>query len=170
MPQKTLVKWPKYGSQATVKRSQLRASLRLFFTISLNQSLFQIVQSSAVDFLHLLLVAMNWLCHEYEIDARFVISIHDEVRYLCPDEEAPRVALALMLAHLYVRTFISHRVGFRQLPSVSFCPKIVKIDFSLSPSSPRSTATQFCAKKSRPSASIRTASRFRPVSIGTLRK
>lgn len=41
-----------------------------------------LVQSSAVDFLHLLLVSMNWLCKEYDIKARFVISIHDEVVFL----------------------------------------------------------------------------------------
>ncbi|VDM71008.1 unnamed protein product [Strongylus vulgaris] len=41
-----------------------------------------LVQSSAVDFLHLLLVCMEWLCTEYSIPARFVISIHDEVAYI----------------------------------------------------------------------------------------
>ncbi|KHJ79211.1 hypothetical protein OESDEN_21149 [Oesophagostomum dentatum] len=40
-----------------------------------------LVQSSAVDFLHLLLVCMEWLCSEYEIPSRFVISIHDEVTF-----------------------------------------------------------------------------------------
>ncbi|VDN19721.1 unnamed protein product [Cylicostephanus goldi] len=40
-----------------------------------------LVQSSAVDFLHLLLVCMEWLCSEYCIPARFVISIHDEVSF-----------------------------------------------------------------------------------------
>ncbi|KAH3836056.1 hypothetical protein DPMN_109425 [Dreissena polymorpha] len=39
-----------------------------------------VVQSSAVDYLHLMLVCMNWLCEKYDINARFSISIHDEVR------------------------------------------------------------------------------------------
>ncbi|KAL3110119.1 hypothetical protein niasHT_015722 [Heterodera trifolii] len=51
------------------------------------------VQSSAVDFLHLLLVSMRWLCREYEIPARYVISIHDEVRYLVPERDKYRCAL-----------------------------------------------------------------------------
>ncbi|PIO64428.1 hypothetical protein TELCIR_13943 [Teladorsagia circumcincta] len=76
-----------------------------------------LVQSSAVDFLHLLLVCMEWLCREYDIRARFVISIHDEVRYLCPEEDAPRLALALMLSNMYVRSFISSKLGIEQLPS-----------------------------------------------------
>ncbi|CAL2033758.1 unnamed protein product [Caenorhabditis brenneri] len=76
-----------------------------------------IVQSSAVDFLHLLLVSMQWLCDTYRIDARFVISIHDEVRYMCREEDAPRLALALQLSNLLVRAFISQRVGISQLPN-----------------------------------------------------
>ena len=38
-----------------------------------------VVQSSAVDYLHLMLVCMRWLINSYQIDARFCISIHDEV-------------------------------------------------------------------------------------------
>lgn len=78
-----------------------------------------IVQSSAVDFLHLLLVSMQWLCDTYRIPARFVISIHDEVRYMCEEKDAPRLALALQLSNLLVRAFISQRVGICQLPNVS---------------------------------------------------
>lgn len=76
-----------------------------------------IVQSSAVDFLHLLLISMQWLCETYKIDARFVISIHDEVRYMCKEEDAPRLALALQLSNLLVRAYISQRVGICQLPN-----------------------------------------------------
>jgi DNA polymerase gamma 1 len=46
-----------------------------------------VVQSSAVDYLHLMLACMNWLISEYKIEARFLISIHDEVRYLVKKED-----------------------------------------------------------------------------------
>ena len=39
-----------------------------------------VVQSSAVDYLHLMLVSMRWLFDTYGIDGRFCISIHDEVQ------------------------------------------------------------------------------------------
>ena len=39
-----------------------------------------VVQSSAVDYLHLLLTSMDWLIQKYNIEGRFLISIHDEVR------------------------------------------------------------------------------------------
>jgi len=41
-----------------------------------------VVQSSAVDYLHLMLVCMKWLFTKYNIDGRFCISIHDEVSKL----------------------------------------------------------------------------------------
>ena len=39
-----------------------------------------VVQSSAVDFLHLMTVCMQWLIDVCRIEGRFCISIHDEVR------------------------------------------------------------------------------------------
>ena len=38
-----------------------------------------VVQSSAVDYLHLMLVCMKWLMTRYNIRGRFCLSIHDEV-------------------------------------------------------------------------------------------
>lgn len=63
-----------------------------------------VVQSSAVDYLHLMLVAMKWLCEEHDIDARFCISIHDEVRYLVCSEDRHRAALALQISNLLTRS------------------------------------------------------------------
>ncbi|KAK5976080.1 POLAc domain-containing protein, partial [Trichostrongylus colubriformis] len=99
---------------------------RWYFTTKYKRSVMNwLVQSSAVDFLHLLLLCMEWLCRDYDIRARFVISIHDEVRYLCPQEDAPRLALALMLSNMYVRSFISSKLGIEQLPlSVVFFSQV----------------------------------------------
>ncbi|XP_028351716.1 DNA polymerase subunit gamma-1 isoform X3 [Physeter macrocephalus] len=63
-----------------------------------------VVQSSAVDYLHLMLVAMKWLFEEFAIDGRFCISIHDEVRYLVREEDRYRAALALQITNLLTRT------------------------------------------------------------------
>lgn len=62
-----------------------------------------VVQSSAVDYLHLMLVAMKWLFEEHSIDGRFCISIHDEVRYLVRSEDRYRAALALQITNLLTR-------------------------------------------------------------------
>ncbi|KAJ3634475.1 hypothetical protein Zmor_016447 [Zophobas morio] len=84
-----------------------------------------VVQSSAVDFLHLLLVSMEHFCKRYCIRYKFVISIHDEVRFLVSERDRYRAALALHLSNLYVRAYFSMRLGMHDLPmSVAFFSKV----------------------------------------------
>ncbi|KAL7672452.1 hypothetical protein ACOME3_007336 [Neoechinorhynchus agilis] len=86
-----------------------------------------VVQSSAVDYLHLLLVNMKWLCCKYEINARLTLSIHDEVRYLILDEtDKYRAALALQISNMMTRAFFCYRIGMElDLPSsVAFFSEI----------------------------------------------
>ena len=77
-----------------------------------------VVQSSAVDYLHLMLVCMRWLFEEYNIEGRFCISIHDEVRYLVPDKDKYRAALALQITNLFTRSMFVHELQFDDLPQV----------------------------------------------------
>ncbi|XP_059191026.1 DNA polymerase subunit gamma-1 [Centropristis striata] len=80
-----------------------------------------VVQSSAVDYLHLMLVAMKWLFEEHDIGGRFCISIHDEVRYLVHSEDCYRAALALQITNLLTRSMFAHALGMQDLPqSVAF--------------------------------------------------
>ncbi|KAJ1526298.1 hypothetical protein ONE63_009449 [Megalurothrips usitatus] len=100
-----------------------------------------VVQSGAVDFLHLLLVAFKWL----EPDARFCLSFHDEVRYLVPEDKAHRAALALHVAHLLTRAFCVSRLGLIDLPlSVAFFTS-VEVDKTL-----RKEAHDNCQTPSNP--------------------
>ena len=62
-----------------------------------------VVQSSAVDYLHTMLVLMQHYLAEEEIEGRFCISIHDEVRYLISDKDKYRAALALQFTNLITR-------------------------------------------------------------------
>lgn len=79
-----------------------------------------VVQSSAVDYLHLMLVSMRWLLDKYDIDGRFCISIHDEVRYMVSSEDVLRAALALQITNLLVRSMFAYKLGMNDLPQVSF--------------------------------------------------
>ncbi|XP_053175066.1 DNA polymerase subunit gamma-1 [Scomber japonicus] len=104
-----------------------------------------VVQSSAVDYLHLMLVAMKWLFEEYDIDGRFCISIHDEVRYLVRSEDRYRAALALQITNLFTRSIFAHALGISDLPqSVAFF-SAVDIDQCL-----RKEVTMDCVTPSNP--------------------
>ncbi|GFO44683.1 DNA polymerase subunit gamma-1, partial [Plakobranchus ocellatus] len=78
-----------------------------------------VVQSSAVDYLHLMLVCMRWLLSSPTtggIKGRFCVSIHDEVRYLVASPDRYRAALALQVTNLFVRAMFTHRLGMQDLP------------------------------------------------------
>lgn len=77
-----------------------------------------VVQSGAVDFLHLMLVCMRWLMGDR---IRFCLSFHDEVRYIVKDEYADQAALAMHVTNLLTRSFCVSRLGLEDLPqSIAF--------------------------------------------------
>ena len=80
-----------------------------YLTVTYHSRINWVVQSSAVDFLHLLLVTVRWLFEELGVRGRFVISIHDEVRYVVRHSDRHRAALALHLANLLVRSMFCSR-------------------------------------------------------------
>ncbi|KAK3113033.1 DNA-directed DNA polymerase gamma mip1, partial [Teratosphaeriaceae sp. CCFEE 6253] len=51
------------------------------------------IQSSGVDYLHLLIVGMEYLCRRYGIQARLALTVHDEIRYLAREEDKYRAAM-----------------------------------------------------------------------------
>lgn len=77
-----------------------------------------VVQSGAVDFLHLMLASMKWIMGD---KIRFCISFHDEVRYIVPEKFKYKAALALHVSNLLTRSFCVYRLGIHDLPqSVAF--------------------------------------------------
>ncbi|XP_065337156.1 DNA polymerase subunit gamma-1, mitochondrial [Cloeon dipterum] len=109
-----------------------------------------VVQSSAVDFLHLMLVSMRWLLGDVP-NLRFVLSFHDEVRYLVPSSKRYDAALALHATNLLVRAFCARRVGIHDLPhSVAFFSG-VEVDKAM-----RKDATSECITPSNPGGMTKT--------------
>lgn len=77
-----------------------------------------VVQSSGVDYLHMLLVSMNYLIKKYDIQARFMLCVHDEVRYMVKEEDSARATLALQVSNLWTRAMFSYKLGIHDLPQV----------------------------------------------------
>ncbi|KAG5317701.1 DPOG1 polymerase, partial [Pseudoatta argentina] len=101
-----------------------------------------VVQSGAVDFLHLMMVSMRWLMRD---NARFCLSFHDEVRYLVPLKYKYNAALAMHVTNLMTRSFCASRLGMRDLPmSVAFFTA-VEVDSVL-----RKESTHDCKTPSNP--------------------
>lgn len=89
------------------------------------------IQSSGVDYLHLLIVSMDYLIRRFNLDARLAISVHDEIRYLVKDEDKYRAAMALQVANLWTRAIFSQQMGIDDLPQSCAYFSAVDVDHVL---------------------------------------
>lgn len=74
------------------------------------------IQSSGVDYLHLLIISMEYLTRRYNITARLALTVHDEIRYLAKEEDKYRCAMALQVANVWTRAMFSQQMGIDDLP------------------------------------------------------
>ncbi|OQO14159.1 DNA polymerase gamma, mitochondrial [Cryoendolithus antarcticus] len=89
------------------------------------------IQSSGVDYLHLLIVSMEYLTRRYNIGARLALTVHDEIRYLAKDEDKYRTAMALQVANIWTRAMFSQQMGIDDLPQSCAYFSAVDIDHVL---------------------------------------
>lgn len=89
------------------------------------------IQSSGVDYLHLLCVSMNYLLKKYSIKARLCLSVHDEIRYLVKVEDKYRAAMALQISNIWTRAIFSENLGMKDLPQSCAFFSAVDIDHVL---------------------------------------
>ena len=86
------------------------------------------IQSSGVDYLHLLCCSMHYLIERYNLDARLCISIHDEIRYLSSERDKYRVAMALQISNLWTRAVFCEQMGIDDLPQNCAFFSLIDID------------------------------------------
>ena len=89
------------------------------------------IQSSGVDYLHLLIVAMDYLILRYNLDARLALTVHDEIRYLVASKDRYKAAMALQVANLWTRAMFSQQMGINELPQSCAFFSAVDIDHVL---------------------------------------
>ncbi|KAL9082993.1 MAG: hypothetical protein Q9159_006052 [Coniocarpon cinnabarinum] len=86
------------------------------------------IQSSGVDYLHLLIVSMDYLARRYNISARLAITVHDEIRYLVREEDKYRAAMALQVSNIWTRAMFAEQMGIHDLPQCCAFFSAVDID------------------------------------------
>ena len=89
------------------------------------------IQSSGVDYLHLLIISMDYLIRRFNVDARLAITVHDEIRYLSKEEDKYRTAMALQVANVWTRAMFSQQMGINDLPQSCAYFSAVDIDHVL---------------------------------------
>jgi DNA polymerase gamma 1 len=89
------------------------------------------IQSSGVDYLHLVIISMDYLIRRFNIDARLAITVHDEIRYLVREEDKYRAAMALQVSNVWTRAMFSQQMGINDLPQACAYFSAVDIDHVL---------------------------------------
>jgi DNA polymerase gamma 1 len=89
------------------------------------------IQSSGVDYLHLIIIAMDYLIRRFNIDARLAITVHDEIRYVVRSEDKYRAAMALQVSNIWTRAMFSQQMGINDLPQSCAYFSAVDIDHVL---------------------------------------
>ncbi|KAI9695834.1 MAG: DNA-directed DNA polymerase gamma mip1 [Bogoriella megaspora] len=89
------------------------------------------IQSSGVDYLHLLIVSMDYLCRRFNLQARLALTVHDEIRYLVKEEDKYKAAMALQVANVWTRAMFSQQMGIDDLPQSCAYFSAVDIDHVL---------------------------------------
>ncbi|KAG2731438.1 hypothetical protein G9P44_005854 [Scheffersomyces stipitis] len=105
------------------------------------------IQSSGVDYLHLLVVSMEYLIDKYQIDARLSITVHDEIRYLVKESDKYKAALLLQISNVWTRAMFCEQLGIKEVPQSCAFFSEVDIDHVL-----RKEVSMDCVTPSNPKA------------------
>ncbi len=86
------------------------------------------IQSSGVDYLHLILTSVEYLCKVYGIQARLCLTVHDEARYITRLEDRYKMAMVMQIANVWTRAMFCHQVGIDDIPQCCAFFSAVDID------------------------------------------
>lgn len=86
------------------------------------------IQSTGTALLHAFLTGMNYLLRKYDIQARFSMSIHDSILYLCKEEDAKTVAALYQVAHLWSWAWLRYNLGTLEMPMSNAWLSSVEVD------------------------------------------
>lgn len=120
-------KTPTLGASITDALTQRHLNKNNYLTSRINWT----IQSSGVDYLHLLIVSMEYLIEKFKLDARLMITVHDELRYFVREDQKLLCALLLQISNLWTRAMFCEQLGISELPQSCAFFSEVDIDFVL---------------------------------------
>lgn len=136
-----------------------------FFTMRNNW----VIQSTGSAMLHAFLTAMEYLTKKYNVSARFCMSVHDSVLYMCKESDADLVSALYQIAHLWSWAWLRHRYGIYEMPHANAWFSSIEVDSIFRKSATASTVT-VSQPLSEPHGRAHTISTLVPVldSLGSL--
>ena len=74
------------------------------------------IQRSGAEMLACMLVACEYLNRKYNLGALFMISLHDEIFYIVPEENRMKFAACFLMAHIWSWSFFHYKLGLYDIP------------------------------------------------------
>ena len=106
------------------------------------------IQAAGAEILALFLLASHWLAKEFKIPLQFIISIHDEIWFMVPEQHANKFAVLMQMAHLMTWARFHQGCNLNNVPLTRAYFSDVAIDNRL-----RKTPTESTVTLSNPSGS-----------------
>ncbi|GEQ72640.1 hypothetical protein JCM33374_g6327 [Metschnikowia sp. JCM 33374] len=120
-------KTPVLGASITDALTSKNLNKNSYLTSRINWT----IQSSGVDYLHLLIVSMEYLIEKFKIDARLMITVHDELRFMVKEDQKLLGVMLLQISNLWTRAMFCEQLGLKELPQSCAFFSEVDIDFVL---------------------------------------
>lgn len=108
-----------------------------FFTMRNNW----VIQSTGSALLHAFLTAMEYLLRKYKVRARFCMSVHDSILYMCKEEDADIVSALYQVAHLWSWCWLRYNYGIIEMPLSNAFFSSIEVDKIFRKSATASTVT-----------------------------
>mgnify|MGYP006274550927 CR=1 FL=1 len=99
------------------------------------------IQSTGSAMLHAFVTAMQWLCDQRGLDAKFCMAVHDSVLYMCPEEQALEVAQLFQIAHVWCWCWLRFNFKIYEMPVANAWLSSIEIDKIFRKSATSSTKT-----------------------------
>lgn len=99
------------------------------------------IQSTGSAMLHAFMTAMEWLIDKHGMDAEFCMSVHDSILYLCPQNQAKKIAALLQVAHAWCWAWLRYNYGIYELPVANAWLSSIEIDSIFRKSATSNTRT-----------------------------
>jgi DNA polymerase gamma 1 len=87
-----------------------------------------IIQSTGSAILHAFLTSMEYLLRKYNVSARFSMSVHDSLLYMCKEEDADLVAALYQVSHLHVWSYLRYRYDICEMPHANAWFSSIEVD------------------------------------------
>jgi DNA polymerase gamma 1 len=87
-----------------------------------------VIQSTGSAMLHGFLTAMEHLTRLYNVRARFCMSVHDSVLFMCEEKDADLVSALYQVAHLWSWSWLRFNYGICEMPHANAWFSSIEVD------------------------------------------